>query len=215
MKTEDTGEYDYWSRLAGTFDDDNPYIIGEATNSAVRAWLEGQFGDEDAVLELGCGTGFTSTMIAGIVKHLTATDMSEEMLERARAGLGDLENVRIQVEDCYGTSFGDGTFDAVLLANLIHLVRRPGDVMREAWRVLKPGGRVVVVDYTSYGLTPEDKKAMMRRYFSRWGEVPPWSFAASPERLRGLAAATGFEVEEAILIGEGSKAVCMRARKIL
>jgi len=215
MKTEYSDEYKYWSKVAGTFDDDNPYIIGEATNSAVRAWLEGQFRDQDVVLELGCGTGFTSTMIARIAKHLTATDMSEEMLERASANLGDLNNVRIQVEDCYGTSFADGAFDAVLLANVIHVVRRPKDVMREAWRVLKPGGRVVLVDYTSYGLTPEDKKAMMRRYFSRWGEVPPWSFAASPERLRGLAVATGFEVEEAILIGEGSKAVCLRGRKIL
>ncbi len=206
-------DYDYWSKFADTFDDDNNHIIGKTTNDAIKMWLENQFDESDLVLELGCGSGFTSLWIAPIVNHLTATDMSEEMILIARERLSIFDNVEVNIDNCYGTSFDDRSFDAVLMANLLHLVRKPSTVLNESYRILKDGGRLVVVDYTSFGLSPEKKKEMMRRYFSRWGPVPEQSFAASPDILTVLAEQAGFTVEESILVGENTKSVCLKAVK--
>ena len=206
-------DYDYWSRFAKTYDDDNLFIIGEETNDAVREWLEGQFGESDTVLEIGCGNGFTSKMIARLVGEITITDMSVEMLREARANLRDFDNVRIRMDDCYSTSLKGESFDSILYANVIHIVRDPQHVLAEGRRLLKPSGRLIVIDYTSHGLSARAKKAMMRRYMDRWGHVPIHSFGASPDILREMAENAGYAVEESILVGDGSKAVCLRAVK--
>jgi phosphatidylethanolamine/phosphatidyl-N-methylethanolamine N-methyltransferase len=207
-------DYDYWSRFAKTYDDDNIHIIGSATNDAVREWLLEQFEECDTVLEIGCGNGFTSRMIAGCVGSLMATDMSSEMLKEARKKLKKFKNVRLRLDDCYSPSLKQETFDCVLFANVIHIVRDPVRVLMAAHELLKESGRLIVIDYTSHGLTAKAKKAMMSRYMDRWGPVPIHSFAASQENLKELVESAGFEVEEATLVGDISKAVCLRGRKV-
>jgi len=206
-------DYDYWSRFAKTYDDDNIHIIGSETNDAVREWLVAQFDDDDMVLEIGCGNGFTSRMIAKCVDSLVASDMSSQMLKEARKKLKRFKNVSLRMEDCYSLSLDSKSFDCVLFANVIHIVRDPVRVLIEARRLLKKSGRLIVVDYTSHGLTAKAKKAMMKRYMDRWGPIPIHSFAVTPENLKELAESAGFEVEESILVGDIAKAVCLRGRK--
>ena len=136
----------HWDRAASTYDAEHREWLGEAFENKIRSWLARRFTPDDDVLELGCGTGIFSEMIAGRVRHLTATDFSPEMLERAGRRLRAYDNVETRREDARHTSFADGAFDAVLAVNLFHHASEPEAVARECSRVVRPGGRVVVID---------------------------------------------------------------------
>ncbi len=204
-------DYEYWSRLAPTYEDDNLYVIGQATHDAINSWLTGQFENNDHVLELGCGSGLFTEPVVGLVSHVTATDMSDEMLDQARIKFAGNDCVTILKEDCCKTSFDDETFDAVFLANVIHLVSDPDSVLEESHRLLKHGGRLVVVDFTSYGLTSQERKIMIDRYFERWGRPQRTNKALSPETMRSMVEKAGFKVVESILVGDGARAVLLSA----
>lgn len=207
-------EYRYWGKFASTFDDDTRYIVGPTVYQEVKRWLVNQFKDMDTVLELGCGTGFFSEMIADKVKHLVATDLAQEMVDRAREKLAGYSNVEVQLEDCYDTSFGEGTFDATLLVNLIHIVKDPIAVLKESHRVLKGGGTIVIVDATGYGMTFRKKIGMGIRYMKRFRKPTPYGRNLSPDGLAGIVRQAGFVVEESKLIGKDTKAVCLRGKKL-
>jgi len=206
-------EYKYWDRFKATYDDDNLFLVGDITHQAASEWLQARLGPDDSVLELACGTGHYTEVAAKVVKEIIATDLAEGLLETARERFAGIPNIKIQTENCYGTSFADGQFDVVVMANLLHLIREPATALEEAGRVLKPSGRILVLDYTSHGLERDEKKAMMRRYFSRWGEIPTYSFAATPENLTALCEKAGFTVNDAVLLGEGCKVACVEAVK--
>ena len=85
----------HWDKVAGTYDAEHREWLSEAFENKIRSWLAGRLTPDDNVLELGCGTGIFSEMIAGRVRHVTATDFSLEMLERAgqrRGGRRDVES---------------------------------------------------------------------------------------------------------------------------
>ena len=204
-------DYDYWSRLAPTYEDDNLYVIGEATHGAINTWLLDKFDGSDNVLELGCGSGLFTEPVACLVDRVTGIDMSDEMLELANEKFNGNDKVNVLKGDCCRTEFVAQTFDAVFIANVLHLVSDPDSILLEANRVLKPGGRLVVVDFTSYGLTEEVRKSMIDRYFERWGRPQKTNKALSPETLSTMVENAGFKVTESILVGESSKAVCLSA----
>ncbi len=74
---------EHWDRAASTYDAEYREWLSEAFENKIRSWLARWFTPDDDVLELGCGTGIFSEMIVGQVRHLTATDFSPEMLDRA------------------------------------------------------------------------------------------------------------------------------------
>jgi ubiquinone/menaquinone biosynthesis C-methylase UbiE len=81
----------YWSRFAHTYDRDGEYVVGRPVIEAIveRLRRERRLGE---VLELGCGTGFFTKVIAENSELVIATDLSEEMLEVARRQLSGLGN---------------------------------------------------------------------------------------------------------------------------
>jgi len=208
-------EYKYWGKRASTHDNDVLYIVGPTVYQEAKGWLINQFKDTDAVLELGCGAGFFSEMIADKVRQLTATDLAPEMIEQAKGKLSQYGNVKVQREDCYDTSFGDNTFDATLLVNLIHIVKDPIGVLRESHRVLKDDGRVVIADLTGYRMTFLKKIALGMRYLKRFGKPAPYSRNLTLDGLTQIVKEAGFVVEESELIGQDTKAVCVRGRKAM
>lgn len=109
---------------------------------------------EARVLDLGCGAGHVSFAAAPHATEVVAYDLSAEMLEtvaRAAAGRG-LSNVRTERGIAESLPFADATFDAVLSRYSAHHWRDLDAALREALRVLKPGGLIAVVDAISPGL---------------------------------------------------------------
>ena len=207
-------EYKYWGRLASTFHQDNLYVFGVKVNQLIRGWLVEQFNEGDVVLELGCGTGFYSEMVIGRVKQLTATDLAPEMIEQAKRNLAQFTNAEVRIEDCYSTSFKDNVFDSVLMANLLHIVMDPLAVLMEGHRVLKNNGRIVIVDGTGYGMSLVKKMALGIRYLRSYGRPCSYGRNLRPEELVGMVREAGFVVEESKLLGEDSKAICLRGKKV-
>ncbi len=96
----------------------------------------------DHVLEVGCGTASTAILLARDVAHITASDISAEMVEigKEKVWSEGLKNVRCVQGVLGDTALGDGPYDAVLAFNLMHLVPDPEADARHAYDLLKPGG---------------------------------------------------------------------------
>ena len=99
------------------------------------------------VLEVASGTGLVSAAIAPVVGELLATDYAAAMVEKTRARVGQLPNVRCEVRDLYALGEVDGSFDAVVAANVLHLLPDLAGGLGAMRRVLRPGGRLVVPTY--------------------------------------------------------------------
>ena len=98
------------------------------------------------VLDCAAGTGTFSLAAAKRAGSVLCTDQSEAMLDRARkkaAKLG-LDNVSFSARDITALPDPDGAFDAVIAANVLHLLSQPEIAVRELWRVTAPGGRLIL-----------------------------------------------------------------------
>ncbi len=98
------------------------------------------------VLEIAAGTGLVTQAMTGVVDHLVATDTSEDMLQILRGRVADLgvSNVEVRTADAQALPFEEGEFDAVVAANVLHLLPDPAACLSEMRRVLRPGGLLCV-----------------------------------------------------------------------
>lgn len=108
----------------------------------------------ERALDLGCGPGHAALALAPRVAELVAVDLSEAMLEQARrlASERGVANARFERADAESLPFPDASFDVVTSRHCAHHFPHPERALREAARVLRPGGRFVLVDAVS----PED-----------------------------------------------------------
>jgi len=203
----------YWSRFAPSYDRDGEYVVGRPILQAIEKRLLGErcLGD---VIEFGCGTGYFTKAIVRNASHVTATDLSDEMLEVARTQLGEFQNVTIQNADCARTAFPAERFDTVFMANLVHVVDRPSQFLQESHRILRTGGSLIVVDFTGYRMSFSRKMGLVLRYVRRWG-LPPRHGRndLSLDELVLLVEGAGFRVEDVQLLEGGSNALYLKGRK--
>lgn len=134
----------YWERNAHRYDA-SARLIGRP----LPRMLELVAGAVDAagrVLEVAAGTGIVTTAIAGRAKEVVATDYAAAMVEvlGRRIREAGLENVRCEQADLYALPFDEASFDAVVAANVLHLVPDLPGALAALRRVLRPGGRLVV-----------------------------------------------------------------------
>jgi ArsR family transcriptional regulator len=97
--------------------------------------------------DLGCGTGQLTETVAPYVRQVIAVDASMDMLDAARARLdGATTNVEFRKGELESLPIGDGELDVAVLSLVLHYSPAPPKALSEAARVIRPGGRVLVVD---------------------------------------------------------------------
>lgn len=109
------------------------------------------------VLDLGTGTGRMLQLLAhdpDRVDRATGLDTSHSMLAVARANLerAELRHIELRQGDVYSPPFDRGEFDLVVLHQVLHFLDDPGRAVREAARLLAPGGRLLIVDFAPHTL---------------------------------------------------------------
>ncbi|MFC8429390.1 class I SAM-dependent methyltransferase [Streptomyces sp. NPDC057253] len=136
-----------WNAEAATFDDEPDHGLRDpevrrAWAGRLREWLPEKASD---VLDLGCGTGSLSLLAAEQGHRVTGVDLSPAMVERARAKLAGRDAVFL-VGDAARPPVGEQRFDVVLVRHVLWALPDPGRVLRGWWGLLRPGGRLVLVE---------------------------------------------------------------------
>jgi ubiquinone/menaquinone biosynthesis C-methylase UbiE/DNA-binding transcriptional ArsR family regulator len=149
----DAAAADYFRAVAADWDRIRSLHVAEGeVESAIRACIGGE--PIEAHLDIGTGTGRLVEMIAPQTRRSVGIDLSHDMLAVARANLGRGSHRHVQVRpgDVYALPFEDKAFDLVTVHQVLHYLEEPARAVAEAARVLKPGGRLLVVDFAPHEL---------------------------------------------------------------
>ncbi|MFJ4716958.1 class I SAM-dependent methyltransferase [Streptomyces sp. NPDC088785] len=144
-----------WDEAAATFDDEPDHGLRDP---AVRAaWAE-RLDDwlpagPAAVLDLGCGTGSLSLLAAERGHRVTGIDSAPRMLERARHKLAD-HDARFHLGSAAAPPVPPGAYDVVLVRHVLWALPGPEDVLRHWLTLLRPGGRLVLIEGVWGALDP-------------------------------------------------------------
>ena len=111
----------FWDLTAGVYDV-FVNVINRKTHRELKKIVSGLISPGDDVLECACGTGMLSAVIAPRCRHLTATDLSRNMLEKARKNCTASDNITYAQADMTALPYQDRSFDKVIAGNVIHLL---------------------------------------------------------------------------------------------
>lgn len=166
---------EFFSESASRWDEVRAELFGPA------AGLSAMFGLLDpswVMADLGTGTGELAEAVAPFVKRVLAVDRSPEMLEAAEARLLDTANVEVLEGDLERLPIEKRSVDVAFLVLVLHYVVEPERVLKEARRVLKPGGRLVIVDMRGHGR--EEYRETMGHLWPGFSErqMTEWATAA-------------------------------------
>lgn len=134
------------------------------------------------VLELATGTGLIAKHIVNAAAHIEATDASPEMIAEAKR---DTRSVKLHfsVQDMFRLPYADGSFDAVIVSNALHIVQQPEKALLEIRRVLKDDGVLIAPTFTHAGNSFSGK---VRAFFMKLAGFPLHSRWTSEEYLTFL-----------------------------
>ena len=177
----------FWDKVAWVYDI-FAYGINRKANKALCAAVEKEIAPTDLVLECACGTGLLSGVIAERCRSLVATDLSEKMLQVAQRKFGSRPNLTFRQGDILHIDFPDESFDAVVAANVIHLLKEPERALAELDRVCRKGGRILLPTYMNR--TESGGSNLVSGAIGRAGADFQWAF--TPESYQDFLAAAGY-----------------------
>ncbi|MFG2498825.1 trifunctional class I SAM-dependent methyltransferase/NUDIX hydrolase/VOC family protein [Streptomyces sp. NPDC048441] len=181
-----------WDAEAATFDDEPDHGLRDAAvrgawAGRLRDWLPEATGE---VLDLGCGTGSLSLLVAERGHRVTAVDLSPRMVERAREKLSGYE-AEVLVGDADEPPVEGRRFDVILARHVLWMLPDPEAALRRWCGLLRPGGRLILVEgvwgTTSPSGIPADRLI---------GALTPMVARLHTERLSGDARLWGRPVED-------------------
>ena len=176
----------YFDELAGKFG--REYVPGRSWKGLAEAMLK--ILNYDTVADLGAGEGTLSQLIAQRAKKVIAIDSSEKMVEFGQrlAKENGLPNLEYRLGDIESPPIDDSSVDLAILSQALHHAEQPSKALSEAHRILKPGGRLIVLDLLQH--TFEKAREL---YFDTWLGFPE-------AELAEMITSAGFsEVETAIV----------------
>lgn len=137
----------FWDRVAGLYD--WVELTNRRVNSAAAVRVARLVPEGARVLDCAAGTGLFALAAAQRADSVLCTDLSQAMLSRAekKARKQGLSNICFAVRDLTALPEGNGSFDVVIAANVLHLLPEPETAVRELWRVTAPGGRLILPTY--------------------------------------------------------------------
>ena len=136
----------FWDSVAGVYDL-FVNVVNRRTHTALRKIVADLIQPGDCVLECACGTGLLTEVIARRCARLTATDFAPKMLARAKKNCAAFGNITFEQADITALGYPNGSFDAVVAGNVIHLLDNPMKALGELDRVCKTGGRLIIPTY--------------------------------------------------------------------
>lgn len=148
--TEPTAQF--WSHLGANYASSEVHKNGP---SLVKVLSLARPQATDICLDVGTGTGHTAAALAPYVKEVTGLDPAAGMLEAAQATYRYLTNLSFVQATSEQTGFADNTFDIITARHTLHHHPNISRTLAELRQVLKPGGRLIIVDE----ITPNDSVA--------------------------------------------------------
>lgn len=137
----------FFSSAAGQWDRLRQEMFGDRFHLlALPALLD----DTSVIADLGCGTGQLAEALAPYVRTVIAVDRSRAMLRAAGQRLGAHPNVELRQGELDALPIDDATVDAVTLSLVLHHQADPPTVLAEVARVVRPGGRLLVIDMVAH-----------------------------------------------------------------
>lgn len=188
-----------WDAQAAVFDDEPDHGLRDpqvraAWADRLRSWLPGRASD---VLDLGCGTGSMSLLAAEQGHRVTGVDSSPAMVDLARAKLAG-RDAAFLVGDASAPPVGEQRFDVVLVRHVVWALPDPGRALRQWRELLRPGGRLVLVEgvwgaVSPVGISAERLTALLEpiagqvRVERLSGDAVLWGKAVTDERYAVVA----------------------------
>jgi ArsR family transcriptional regulator len=142
-----------WDRLRSDLFGDTFYLWG----------VLGLIDPDLVVGDLGCGTGQLTETVAPYVRKVIAVDGSTDMLDAARQRLGTARNVDLRQGELENLPISTGELDAAMLSLVLHYSPSPARALAEVGRVVRPGGRLLVVD-----MLPHDRQEYQQQMGHVW-----------------------------------------------
>ncbi|MCL4528757.1 MAG: class I SAM-dependent methyltransferase [Chloroflexi bacterium] len=126
---------------------------------------------DERVIIPGVGTGLDLPLLP-VSAIITATDITAAMLEKARGKVNE-RNVNLMLMDAQALQFPDGAFDAAILNLILSVVPDGAAAFREAWRVLRVGGRAVIFDKFLFEQNQlSQRRRIIGKFISMFGTDP-------------------------------------------
>jgi SAM-dependent methyltransferase len=147
---------------AAIFNDLPPGTVASFAGTG-NPFLFGDLNPGEVAVDVGCGAGFDTLIAAlqvGPSGRVLAVDMTPEMREKTAAGAASLGLANVEVRAGYAEALpvADATADVVISNGVINLCPDKQQVLRELYRVLKPGGRIQVGDIVVHTPVPQEAK---------------------------------------------------------
>ena len=169
----------FWDRNAGRYDSfmRKDRAAYEKMYELIRPIVKAK-----TVLELAAGTGMIAKNIVIAAAHIEATDVSAEMIAEAKRDNRSAK-LHFSVQDMFCLPYADGSFDAVIVSNALHIVPQPEKALREIGRVLKGDGVLIAPTFTHAGNSFSGK---VRAFFMKLAGFPLHSRWTREEYLNFL-----------------------------
>ena len=179
------------------------HVADAAVEEAIRAAL----GDAPirSLLDLGTGTGRMLELFAGDIESGLGLDLSLDMLALARARLdrAGLKHCSVRHGDIYDLALPRNSFDVVIVHQVLHYLDDSARALREAARVLRPGGQLLVVDFAPHDLEFLREEHAHRRLGFAAETVQQWMQAAGLDVVRQQTLPPGPEGKIAVSLWLG------------